>query len=331
MEYRTIPYVDKKISPIVFGTATPALFDAVDKSRADIEECRQKAFRLMDDVFAAGINCFDCSDHYGEEILGEWIELRGIREQTVIFSKCAHPNEWRNRVTDFDILYDIHNAVKKLRTDYVDLYMLHRDDPGVPVDSIVDTMNRLYDEGKIGAFGGSNWTHERIEQANEYAAKHNLIPFTVSSPNFGLAEQVDNPWVGACVTISGPENKKARQWYLDHKISVFAYSSLARGFFSGVFHSNEPEKAKAFLDEAGFKGYYCESNFKRLARCEVLAKEKNCSVAQIALAWLFCNPLKPFLLSSPVNAKQIAENIAAEKIMLTDKECAWLDLQAEER
>ena len=106
MEYRNIPYVEKKISPIVFGTATPALFDAVDKSRADIEECRQKAFKLMDDVFAAGINCFDCSDHYGEEILGEWIELRGIREQTVIFSKCAHPNEWRDRVTDFDILYE---------------------------------------------------------------------------------------------------------------------------------------------------------------------------------------------------------------------------------
>ncbi len=87
--------------------------------------------------------------------------------------------------------------------------MLHRDNPQVPVSIIVDTMNRLYDEGKIGAFGGSNWSYERIEQANEYAAKHNLIPFTVSSPNFGLAEQVDNPWVGQCVTLSGPKNKTA--------------------------------------------------------------------------------------------------------------------------
>ena len=80
MDYKTIPYVNKKISPIVFGTATPSLFAAVEKDRPDIEECRQKAFKLMDDVFAAGINCFDCSDHYGEEILGEWIELRGIRD-----------------------------------------------------------------------------------------------------------------------------------------------------------------------------------------------------------------------------------------------------------
>lgn len=327
MNYKKIPYVKKQISPIVFGTANPILFDAVEINRPDIEECRQKAFKLMDDAFAAGINCFDCSDHYGEEILGEWIELRGIRDKTVIFSKCAHPNQWRDRVTDFDILYDIHNALKKLRTDYIDIYMLHRDNPDVPVSIIVDTMNRLYDEGKIGAFGGSNWTHQRIEAANEYAAKHNLIPFTVSSPNFGLAEQVDNPWVGQCVTLSGPENKDARKWYQDNNISVFAYSSLARGFFSGAFKSSEPQKAKEILDEAGIKGYYCERNIERLRRAEILAEKKNVSVAQIALAWIFNNPLNTFLLTSPVNKKQITENVASENIKLSNEEALWLDLE----
>ncbi len=327
MNYKTIPYVDKKISPIVFGTATPALFDAIDTSRSDIEDCRLKAFELLDNVFEAGINCFDCSDHYGEEILGEWIELRGIRDKTVIFSKCAHPNKWRDRVTDFDILYDIHNALKKLRTDYVDIYMLHRDNPEVPVSIIVDTMNRLFDEGKIGAFGGSNWTHERIESANEYAAKHNLIPFTVSSPNFGLAEQVDNPWVGQCTTLSGPDNKLARKWYQDNNIAVFAYSALARGFFSGAFGSHEPQRAKEILDEAGIKGYFCERNIERLRRAEILSKEKNVSVAQIALAWIFNNPLDTFLLTSPVNQKQIKENVAAQDIKLTRDEVLWLDLE----
>lgn len=327
MNYKHIPYVDKPISPIVFGTATPALFAAVDTSRADIEACRQAAFKLLDDVFAAGINCFDCSDHYGEEILGEWIDIRGIRNETVIFSKCAHPNQWRDRVTDFDILYDIHNAQKKLRTDYVDIYMLHRDNPEVPVSIIVDTMNRLFDEGKIGAFGGSNWTHFRIEEANEYAAKHNLVPFTVSSPNFGLAEQVNNPWVGQCTTLAGPQNKDARKWYLDNNIAVFAYSALARGFFSGAFKSNEPEKAKEILDEAGIKGYYCESNLERLKRAEILAKEKNVSVAQIALAWIFNNPLNTFILTSPVNEKQIKENVISENISLTAEEVLWLDLE----
>ena len=327
MNYKKIPYVEKEISSIVFGTATKTLFDAIETDRPDIEQCRQKAFSLLDDVFAAGINCFDCSDHYGEEILGEWIELRGVRDKTVIFSKCAHPNKWRDRVTDFDILYDMHNALAKLRTNYVDIYMLHRDNPSVPVDIIVDTMNRLFDEGKIGAFGGSNWSYQRIEAANEYAAKHNLVPFTVSSPNYGLAEQVDNPWVGQCETLSGPENKEAREWYQKNNIAVFAYSALARGFFSGAFSSDNPEKAKQILDEAGIKGYYCQNNFERLRRCEILAAKKGVSVAQIALAWLFGQPLNTFLLTSPVNKEQIEQNIAAENISLTEEEKLWLDLE----
>ena len=327
MNYKKIPYVEKEISPIVFGTATKILFDAIEKDHPDIENRRQKAFELMDSVFEAGINCFDCSDHYGEEILGEWIELRGIRDKAVIFSKCAHPNAWRDRVTDFDILHDVHNALKKLRTDFIDIYMLHRDNTEVPVSIIVDTMNRLYDEGKIGAFGGSNWTHERIEMANEYAAKHNLVPFTVSSPNFGLAEQVDNPWVGNCVTLSGPQNKEARKWYQDNNIAVFAYSALARGMLSGAFTSSNPEKAKEILDEAGIKGYYCERNIERLRRCEILAKEKNVSVAQIALAWLFNSSLEPFLLTSPVNKTQITQNVESENIKLSNDEFLWLDLE----
>lgn len=327
MNYKKIPYVDKEISPIVFGTATKILFDAIETYRPDIEQCREKAFSLLDTVFASGINCFDCSDHYGEEILGEWIELRGIRDKTVIFSKCAHPNKWRDRITDFDILYDMHNALAKLRTNYVDIYMLHRDDPSVPVGMIVDTMNRLHEEGKIGAFGGSNWSYQRIEAANEYAAKHNLIPFTVSSPNYGLAEQVDNPWVGQCETLSGPANKHAREWYKQNNIAVFAYSVLARGFFSGAFNSADPEKAKSILDEAGIKGYYCQNNIERLRRCEILAAKKGVSVAQIALAWLFGQPLNTFLLTSPVNKEQIEQNIAAESISLTEEEKLWLDLE----
>ena len=326
MKYKQLPEVKKPISTLVFGTATPKLFAAVDRNRPDIETCRQEAFALLDAVFAAGINCFDCAGHYGEEILGEWIDLRGVREKIVILSKCAHPNAWRDRVTDFDILSDIHDALAKLRTNYVDIYMLHRDNPDVPVSVIVDTMNRLHDEGKIGAFGGSNWTHHRLEEANEYAAKNNLVPFTVSSPNFGLAEQVDNPWVGNCVTLSGPENAEARQWYQDHNMPVFAYSSLARGFFSGAFASDDREKAKQFLDEAAIKGYYCDNNFERLRRAEILAGEKHCTVAQIALAWLLNQPLDTYLLVSFSNEKHIRPSVDACEMVLTPEECAWLNL-----
>ena len=331
MKYARIKGVDKDISKLVFGTATPKLFAAVAPDATKQDE--DAAFALLDEIYASGINTFDCASHYGEEIMGRWMEARGNRNKCVIITKGAHPNKWRDRVTDYDILSDANDSLKKLKTDKIDIYMLHRDSHIVPVGIIVEALNRLYDEGKISVFGGSNWTHKRIEEANEYALKHNLKPFSVSSPNFGLAEQVNDPWVGdakfadGCVTISGPENEEARNWYKENSIPVFAYSSLARGFLAGAFKSSEPETAKNVIDEPGMLGYYCENNIERLRRCEVLAQEKKVTVAQIAMAWIYNQPFEVFALSSPVTKKQIEENIAAIDIELSEDERKWLNLE----
>lgn len=332
MKYSKIKGLDKDISKLVFGTATPKLFAAVAPDTTKEDE--DAAFALLDEIYASGINAFDCAAHYGEEIMGRWMEARGNRDKCVIITKGAHPNRWRDRVTDYDILSDANDSLKKLKTDKIDIYMLHRDSHNVPVGIIVEALNRLYNEGKISVFGGSNWTHRRIEEANEYALKHNLKPFSVSSPNFGLAEQVNDPWVGdakfadGCVTISGPENSEAREWYKENSIPVFAYSSLARGFLAGVFKSSEPETAKNVIDEPGILGYYCENNIERLRRCEIMAMEKNVTVAQIAMAWIYNQPFEVFALSSPVTKKQIEENIAAINIILNEKEIKWLNLEA---
>ena len=332
MLYGSLPQVNKPISRIVFGTATPKLFAAfrsVYGDAPDFQNRLDEAFALLDAVYAEGVNCFDCSDHYGEEPLGEWLEARGLHSKVAILTKGAHHNRWRKRVTDFDILHDVHNSLAKLKTDHLDIYMLHRDDPSVPVGVLVDVLNRCYDEGKIGAFGGSNWTVERIQQANDYALKYGLQPFTVSSPNFGLADQVNDPWGGGCVTISGPENRAARKWYAENGIPVFAYSTMARGFFSGQVKSCEPERAGEFMDEPGLKGYACPENFERLRRCEILAKEKGMGVAQIAMAWIFNQrdlDVYALVACRPENMKT---NVASSKLLLTDAECRWLDLEAD--
>ena len=334
MRYINVNGIGKRCSKLVFGTATPKLFAAV-REGASAEDINA-AYELLDEVFAAGINTFDCAAHYGEEILGSWMESRGNREQCVVITKCAHPNRWRDRVTDFDILSDVHDSLKKLRTDKIDIYMLHRDNHQVPVSVIVDTLNRLHDEGKIGAFGGSNWTHERIQEANEYAARKGLTGFTVSSPNFGLAEQIADPWKcdahfgDGCVTISGPANVEARKWYAENQVTVFAYSSLARGFFSGAFSSDEPEKAAQILDEPGMIGYYCQNNIERLRRCEILAEKKKITVPQAAMAWIYHQAFDVAALSSPVTGEQIMQNIAAIEIELSEEEAAWLNLEREE-
>jgi len=331
MLYGSVPHVKKLVSRIVFGTAMPKMFAAFRSVYGDAPDFQARldaAFALLDDMYAEGVNCFDCSDHYGEEPLGEWLEARGLHDKVVILTKGAHHNKWRKRVTDFDILHDVHNSLAKLKTDHLDIYMLHRDDPAVPVGPIMDALNRCYDEGKIGAFGVSNWTIPRIIEANEYAARHGLMPFTVSSPNFGLADQVADPWGGGCVTISGPANKADRQWYADNRIPVFAYSTMARGFFSGLVRSDAPERAGEVVDAPGLKGYGCPENFERLRRCEILAAEKGLTVPQIAMAWIFNQKdLDVYALVATGRRENMRTNVAASEIQLTDAECRWLDLE----
>ena len=328
MLYGTIPHVDRPVSRIVFGTAMPTMFNAfrsVYENAPDFPQRLQAAFDLLDAVYALGVNCFDCADHYGEEPLGEWIVSRGLQDKVVVLAKGAHHNRWRKRITDFDILHDAHNSLAKLGVKKLDLYLLHRDDPAVPVGPIVDVLNRLYDEGKIGAFGGSNWTRARIEEANEYAAKHGLQGFTVSSPHYSLADQVCDLWGGGCVTLTGADGAAERAYYAHTHMPVFAYSSLARGFFSGKFTSDQREKAEQLLDPFAVKGYLAPVNLERLRRCEELSARKGASVSQIALAWLFAqSDLDLYALISTSSPARMRQNIDALDLKLTDGECRYL-------
>lgn len=331
MKYGAVSCIGRPVSRLVFGTATPTLFAAfrsVYGNAPDFSQRLNAAFELLDTMYALGVNTFDCASNYGEEPLGEWLEARDLFDKITVLTKGAHPNLWRKRVTDYDILSDANDSLKKLRTRFIDLYLLHRDDPNVPVGPIVEVLNKLHDEGKVGAFGVSNWTTERIEEADEYALRHHLIPFAVSSPNFGLADQMGDPWGGGCVSISGPKNKAARAWYAARNMPIFAYSTMARGFFSGQFRSDSPEDAKRVLDAPGCRGYFFPENIERLRRCEQLAAQKRSSVPQIAMAWLFNqSELNLYALTSPVNRDQMEANIQASELHLTSEECQWLNLE----
>lgn len=324
MRYQKIAGVKKPASRIVFGTAVMPMLAGED-NRA-----------TLDAAFAHGINTFDTAASYGlsEKSLGDWLAGQDLYDEVVILSKCGHPDTstGADRVTPTDMLADFAQTQERLRTDFIDIYLLHRDDTKVEVGPIVETFNSLHRAGKIGAFGASNWTHERIQEANEYAATHGLVGFTVSSPNFGLANQIGDPWgMGSgCVTISGPQNAEARDWYRRTRMPVFAYSSLGRGFFSGRLKSSDSDRATEILDPPAMKGYACPENFERLARAEKLATKYRCTVPQIAIAWIFQQGLDLFALMSFRSATTIPENIAALDIRLPESECRWLDLATDE-
>ena len=320
VRYGKIPYVNKPVSQIFYGTAIQPFLTGQDGNE------------ILDAVFSTGINTFDCARNYmaAELSLGRWIEARGNRDDIVLLTKCGHPSMFgKKRINEKEIRKDFEKSSKYLHTDYFDIYLLHRDDPDVEVGIIVEIFNALHAEGKIGAFGGSNWTHQRIEEANEYAYAHNLIPFSVSSPNFGLANQVQDPWGHGCVSISGPSNAEARAWYEKNGMPVIAYSSLGRGLFSGKLKSADADKAETVLDGTAIKGYGYPENFERLRRCELMAEIKHATVPQVAMAWIYSQKINSFAVVSTTKASRMQENIDALHIDLSPEELAWMNLERE--
>ena len=314
MNKMTLKGSAKQISPIVLGTMIVGLKN-YEESKA-----------LLDDALALGINALDIALVYGggdsERAVGQWMEERGNREEVFIITKGAHPNRDRARVTPYDITSDLMDSLARLKTSYIDLYFLHRDDVSKPVGPIMDILNEHHKAGLIRAFGGSNWTHGRIAEANAYAAENGLVPMTASSPNYGLCEQVDDPWGPGCVTISGPNEEAGRRFYREQDMPVFAYSSLGRGMLSGRVNR---ENYRELLDNAALKAYAHEVNFKRLDRARSLAEQKGVTVPQIALGYILNQSFQVFPIVGAASKKELGEAVAAADMTLSLEECRWLD------
>ena len=323
MRYGNIPGIDKPVSRLVQGTAN-TVFDS---------EKPEQAFALLDMALDHGINTFDTAHVYGEgneRTLGNWVRERDVRDEIVILAKGAHPYGGRNRVTPEDIEADLTESMQRQNLDYFDLYVLHRDDPAVPVGPIVEALNAHKDAGRIGAFGGSNWRWERIKEANDYAKAHGLTPFTVTSPNYSLAEMYTPPWDG-CLSISGPLHQAARDYYAGLGIAVMPWSSMAGGFFSDLYQRDNLDTFSKddYFAQICIQCYCGETNFQRLDRARELAEAKHLTVAQIAVAFAQSQPMNLFLLVSSLTEAQFAANAAAIDMTLTPQELAYLDLKAD--
>ncbi len=318
MRYGRIPGIDQEVSRIFLGTASAPFSEGGDGSG------------LLEAALAQGINAIDTARVYGksENSLGRWLERDDNRRKVVLLSKCGHPSPLGiRRVNPREMRRDLETSLEALRTDYVDIYLLHRDDPSVPVREILETFAAMREEGRIRAFGGSNWSRERLAEANACAEAHGLPPMTVSSPQFGLASQVKDPWGGDCVSISGPAAEEDRAWYRENGMPVVAYSSLGRGMMSGRFRSDDLKGARAVMDSFARKGFLYTENLQRLQRCEALAERKGCTVTQIAMSWIFRQGMNVFAVVSCSKPERLKQNAEALEIPLTEEECAWLDLR----
>lgn len=295
---------------------------------------KEWSFELLDAVFDAGINTFDSAHVYGggdcDRVFGEWVARRDVRDEIVLMDKGAHHDGERQRVTPADITSDLNDCLERLGFDSIDIFALHRDDPTQPVGPIVEEFNRHISAGTIQAFGASNWSHERIREANEYAAANGLRGFSLSSPHYSLAVQHDDPW-GNSVTITGSAGADAREFYRKSGIPLFPWSSLCGGFFSGRFHRDNLESFSDGADARCVRCYCVAENFDRLDRVRILADERGVTIAQIALAWVLTDPLDCFPLTAAWKPEEAQQNAAAVDIELTAEERAWLAKEREHR
>jgi aryl-alcohol dehydrogenase-like predicted oxidoreductase len=281
------------------------------------------AFGLLDEFVRLGGNSFETAHSYGdgdcERMLGKWIAERNNREQVVVVSKCAHPWDMRSRVLPQCIDDDLDESLNRLRTDYVDVYMLHRDDPNRPVSEIMECLDVHCRSGKIHAIGASNWSPTRIAEANEYAARTGLTPFAVGSPHISLARLVEIPWAG-CI----PLTDSCRQWYMEQQFPIIAWSSQARGFFSGRY---DAEAALNPETDNSVKAWFSPDNFERLRRAKEIGTRLGRSTTSVALAYVLSDELKPFAAIGPMNITELQDSFDALKIHLAPAERKWLNLE----
>lgn len=272
---------------------------------------------MADDFVERGGNAFDTAFIYSgglpESLFGWWLEHRNIRAEVVLTVKGAHTPECdpKSLRRQFAI------SLERLRTDYADIYIMHRDNPEIPVGEFVDVLDELHRAGKIGVYGGSNWSMERLQAANDYARQTGKKPFQVVSNNLSLARMVKPVWDG-CVSAKGADWRK---WLLENEVASLAWSSQARGYFVPGL-ANDPETLRCWDSP---------DNQERRRRAELLAGEKGATSINIALAFVLSQPFCSFALFGPRTIEETRTSLRGLDIVLSPGELAWLDLETDSK
>jgi len=309
MQTIQLPGLKREVSRLILGTDyySPSIMDRIEP--------------IMDEFFSLGGTTFDTAKIYAggesEKALGLWIRNRNNREQVNVWTKGAHPDENGVRVRSDAIYEDLMTSLDQLQLDYVDMYALHRDDPDVEVGMIIEALNEHVEAGRVLAIGASNWTYQRLQEANEYASSHGLVGFTFSSPNFSLAKAKEPFWKG-CVSV----DDETWEWHNASKLPLLSWSSQARGFFTGRYSPENTENKDLV------RVFYSDDNWARYRRAAELAERKGVSTIQIALAYVLNQPFPTCALVGPANIAEMRSCHEASELKLTTEEVLWLEGKA---
>lgn len=306
MKYIEVNGLKTKVSQLIMGS------DFFHPDRID------EVSEILDAYLRIGGNTIDTAYVYSggnsEKALGMWVQACKNRENIHLWTKGAHHDANGPRVTKQAIYDDLMVSLERLQTDYVDMYALHRDDPNIEVGIILEALNEHVEAGRIHTFGGSNWTHQRLQEANDYAASHGLTGFSFNSPNLSLAKANEPFWSG-CVSADSDTVK----WHETSQMPLLSWSSQARGFFTGLFTPEDLSNSDLV------RVFYSDANWDRYRRAESLAKEKGVSTIQIALAYVLNQSFPTCAIIGAKNKMEMESCGQGADISLTNDECKWLE------
>ena len=317
MQRQTLPNTDLTVSALCYGSAG---FGTAVKG--------EELATLINTFRDAGGNFFDTAHCYAfwapggdgasERALGEYFRKYGGRDEVVIATKGGHPGREGYRTVEWYLSpgrvgADIDDSLARLGADALDLFLLHRDDIRLPVGEIVEMLNAEIRRGRLRHIGASNWTWQRLAEANQYAAEHGLQGFVITEPEWSLAyrnmpNETGGPSGSDLLHTPGPGDVA---WYAANHFPVMPYSSTARGHFATAGQS-----AKEAFDNDVTRG--------RVQRAGALAKELGRSANQVALAWLLGHPFPVFPILGTTRLEHLKDALAAAEIRLTPQQVDWL-------
>lgn len=257
-----------------------------------------------------GINLLDTAYIYGpersEELVGEVVK-EYPREQIKIATKGSHEFDENQEVHQNNqpeyLKQQVENSLKRLQTDYIDLYYIHFPDDNTPKDQAVAALQELKEQGKIKAIGVSNFTLDQLKEANKD----------------GYVDVVQLEY-----NLLHRENEAVLQYCVDHQITFIPYFPLASGILAGKYDENTKFSDHRTTRRDFIPGVF-EENVRRVKALESLAAAHQTSIANIVLAFYLTRPAIDVIIPGAKRAEQVVENIKAADIVLSDDEIQYID------
>jgi aryl-alcohol dehydrogenase-like predicted oxidoreductase len=286
------------------------------------------AFALLDRFVDQGFNAVDTADVYSswvpghtggesEAIIGNWMKRRGTRDRMLIATKVGWDmGPGRSGLSKRYILQAVEDSLRRLQTDYIDLYQAHKDDPDTDPDDTLEAFARLIAQGKVRAIGASNYEAPRLKEIIEASARLGLPRVESLQPLYNLYDRAafEGPLEDLCV---------------EQELGVIPYFSLAAGFLTGKYRSPD-DLAQSARGARTVKKYLNDRGLRIVAALEQVAGRYGATAGQIAIAWLLARPSITAPIASATSLAQLDELLAATRITLDSDALAILNAASAE-